>query len=76
MKLSLFENDKSTIKDELVLGLITIVSAAFGIFLVVARPSFWFVSGDDLVVFGVLFIVLALMYFPCLVYRIFENDYK
>lgn len=70
MKVSLFENDKSTIKDELILGLITLLSAALGIFLLVVKPSIGPISGEFMAKLGIPLVVLAIMYASCLLYRI------
>lgn len=73
MKNIFFKNDKSTYKDELCLGLITLVALAIGILLVVFRPSFWIISESTSVCTGVMFLLISIMYFPCIIYRLFEN---
>lgn len=76
MKSSLFRNDKTTFKDELVLALIVSVSLAVGILLVVTAPSFWIIQSSTTKVFGVLWIMVGVMFFPGLIYRLFTNDPK
>lgn len=73
MKNIFTKNDKSTYKDELCLGLITVVALAIGILLIVFRPSFWIISESTSVCTGVLFLLIAVMYFPCIIYRLFDN---
>lgn len=76
MKLSLFRNDKTTFKDELVLALIASVSLAVGILLVVTAPSVWVIQPSTTKAFGVLWIMVGVMFFPGLIYRLFTNDPK
>jgi len=76
MKLSLFRNDKTTFKDELVLALIVSVSLTVGILLVVTAPSVWIIQSSTTKVFGVLWIMVGVMFFPGLIYRLFTNDPK
>ncbi len=74
MKFSLIKNDKSTVKDEIVLALIVIISATCGILLIRFRPAIWIIDANDSVVFGVLFLIFAFMFFPGLIYRLITND--
>ena len=76
MKFSLIKNDKSTVKDEIILALIVIISATCGILLIKFRPSFWIIESNDSVVFGVLCMIFAAMFFPGLIYRLMTNDKK
>ena len=76
MKLSLFRNDKTTFKDELVLALIVSVSLTVGTLLVVTAPSVWIIQSSTTKVFGVLWIMVGVMFFPGLIYRLFTNDPK
>lgn len=73
MKFSLFRNDKTTFKDELVLALIVGVSLAVGILLVVTAPSFWIIQSSTTKVFGVLCIIAGGMLLPGLIYRLCTN---
>lgn len=74
MKFSLFKNDKSTYKDEIILFLIVGISLTVGILLVVFAPSFWIVQSSTTKVFGVLWIIVGIVFFPGLVYRLFTNN--
>jgi len=76
MKVNLIENDKSTYWDEVILGLIVIITMAAGIALIVFKPEFWIISKNSSVMFGVLIAMLGFMYLPCLIYRLFTNDKK
>lgn len=74
MKFSIFKNDKSTMKDEIILLLIVLFFMTIGIALMVTKPSFWFIDGTDTLVFGVLMLITGIMYIPGLIYRFMEND--
>lgn len=76
MKFSLFKNDKTTFKDELVLALIVSISLAVGILLVVTAPSVWIIKSSTTKVFGVLCIMVGVMFLPGLIYRLFTNVHK
>lgn len=69
MKLSLFKDDKSTHKDEIILGIISILCLTIGILLVVFKPAFWIIDGGLSAGFGIAVIMLAVMYIPCVIYR-------
>ncbi len=76
MKFSLFKNDKSTVKDELVLlGLILICLAA-GIALLVTRPSVWIMDQTFFFGLGILLVATGVMFIPGLIYRFLTNDKK
>lgn len=68
MKFSLFKNDKSTARDELVLALMIILCLAAGIALLALPPVFRVV--------GVILILFAVMFIPGLIYRLMTNDRK
>lgn len=76
MKFSLFENNKSTFWDEVILAVITLLFLVGGIALVVKRPSFYFVSSSMLTMFGVIMIIAAFIYIICIAYRLGTNDKK
>lgn len=76
MKFSLTQNDKSTVWDEVILGLICIVCLAVGILLIVYKPSLWIISSHTMVVTGVMIALVGVMFVPCLIYRLFTNDKK
>ncbi len=73
MKFSFTKNDVTTYKDEVILSLITLAALVIGILLVVYRPSFWIISESMSACFGLLFLWLAFVYIPCIIYRLFEN---
>lgn len=73
MKLSFVKNDTTTYLDEIWLSLITLIALAIGVLLIIFRPSFWIISESISVCFGVLALMLVLMYTPCIIYRLFEN---
>lgn len=72
----LFENDKSTYVDEIYLILLVIVAIAAGVLLVIFKPSFWIVSSATTLTIGVFLLIIAAMYIPCIIYRLFHNDKK
>ena len=74
MKFSLLKNDRSTYKDEMILALIVAISFTIGIFLTVTAPSFWLIRSTTTKVFGILWIIVGVMFLPGLVYRLFTND--
>ncbi len=76
MKISFIKNDTTTYKDEIVLSLITLFALVIGVLLVIFRPSFWIISESRSGVLGVLLVLLALMYVPCIIYRLVENNYS
>ncbi len=76
MKFSLTQNDKSTIWDEVILGLICVVCLAVGILLIVCKPSLWIIGSNTMVVAGVMIALVGVMFVPCLIYRLFTNDKK
>ena len=76
MRFSLFKNDKSAYKDELILFLIVAISFGIGISLAVTAPSFWIIESSTTKVFGVLWIMIGIMFLPGLIYRLFTNDPK
>ncbi len=74
MKFSFTKNDKSTYWDEIGLIVITLISLAIGILLIVFHPSFWIISDGFSTGAGVIVLMLAIMYTPCIIYRLFHND--
>ena len=73
MKFSFVKNDTSTYWDEICLSLITLIALLIGVLLVAFRPSFWIISESTSIYFGVLSLLLVIMYTPCIIYRFFEN---
>lgn len=74
MKLSLFTNDRTTVKDEIILSIMVLILLAIGITLIVTRPSFWIIEQHHTIVFGVLLTLVGVMYIPGLIYRFMTND--
>lgn len=74
MKFSLLKNDKSTVKDEVILGLMIVLSLIVGILLIVFRPSFWMIGSNITVVTGVIIVAFGIMFVPSLIYRLRTND--
>lgn len=74
MKFSLFKNDKSTAKDELLLLGIILVFLASGITLFLARPSFWIIDQTFSIGVGVILTLTGLLFIPGLIYRLLTND--
>lgn len=76
MKFSLFENDKSTYWDEVILGVMVVSSLIIGITLIVIRPAFWIISATATTIAGVFITLFGVMFLPILIYRLFHNDIK
>lgn len=74
MKFSLFQNDKSTIKDELLLLAFIVVCLAIGIPLFAVAPSFWIVDSMITKGFGLVLIITGAMFTPGFIYRLMNND--
>lgn len=74
MKLSLFTNDRTTVKDEIILSIMVLILLAIGITLIATRPSFWIIEQHHTIVFGVLLTLAGVMYIPGLIYRFMTND--
>lgn len=74
MKVSVVKNDKSTALDEIILSIITAVILVAGIMLVVYRPTLNIDDGTLTTCFGIIMILLSVMYIPCIIYRFFTND--
>lgn len=76
MKFSLFQNDKSTMMDEIILTIMVLGFIGAGIALIVLRPSFWIIEQSHTVVLGVILVMAGVMYTPGLIYRFMTNDKK
>jgi len=76
MKLSLFKDDKTTHKDEIVISVITVVCLVAGILLLIYKPAFWIISGSLTAGFGVAVILFAVMLIPCIIYRFVSGREK
>lgn len=73
MKFSIVKNDKTTYWDEVWLSVITIFSLIGGILLIVFRPSFWIVTSGFSMGIGIAAVIFAVMFIPCIVFRLKEN---
>ena len=76
MKFSLFKNDKSTVKDEILLGLIIAAFILLGVLICIFNPSFFIISKSVSFVFGILMIVSGVILLPSLLYRLMTNNTK
>lgn len=76
MKFSLIRNDKSTALDELILFVFIAICLSSGIALVAVAPSFWIIDSAMTKTAGVLLIIVAVMFIPGLIYRLFTNEIK
>lgn len=74
MKFSFFKNDKSTALDELILFVFIAICLGAGIALVATGPSFWIINSAMTKTFGVLWILVGVMFIPGLIYRLFTNE--
>ena len=73
MKFSLFKNDKTTAKDELLLLLFIIACLLIGVPLFALAPEFWIVTSSMTKIFGLVWILAAVMFVPGLIYRLMTN---
>ena len=74
MKFSLFRNDKTTAKDELLLLGFILACLAVGIALIITQPSFWLFDRIFFAGVGVAFVITGVMFIPGLIYRLMTND--
>lgn len=74
MRFSLLKNDKSTFVDEVILGVIVMISVIIGGLLIKLHPTFWIIDKNDVIVFGVIIVIFGFMFVPALVYRLCTND--
>lgn len=76
MKFNLFKNDKSTVLDEVILFAFILICFGIGGVLCVKAPAFWIIDSATTKVFGVMWILVAVMFIPGLIYRLMTNDKK
>ena len=76
MKFSLIKNDKSTSKDEFYLFLFIIACIGIGSALIAFAPSFWIIKSAITKAFGVLWVLVGVMFIPGLIYRLSTNETK
>lgn len=74
MKFSMFNNDKSTYWDEVILGIIVLITIGVGVALIILKPVVWFIDGNNMTLVGVMLILIGAMFFPGFIYRLFHND--
>ena len=74
MKFSLLKNDKTTIKDELLLLAFIVACFAIGIPLFAIAPSFWIVDSMITKGFGLVLIITGVIFIPGFIYRLITND--
>lgn len=74
MKNFLFHNDKSTVKDELFLLLFILVCIEAGVLMYIFAPTNWIISENSVKVFGILWILVGVMFMPGFIYRVWTND--
>lgn len=74
MKFSLVHNDKSTKIDELFLFFFIMVWLICGILLVIYKPTVWLINQNISTVFGIICILVAVMFTPGLIYRLLTNN--
>ena len=68
MKFDLFKNDKSTVLDEVVLFAFILLCLGIGIVFYVTSPSFWIIDSVTTKVFGIMWIIVAVMFILFLVF--------
>ncbi len=74
MKNFLFHNDKNTVKDEFYLFLFILVCIVVGVLMYIFAPTNWIISDTSIKAFGVLWIIVGVMFIPGFIYRLFTND--
>lgn len=74
MKNFLFHNDKNKVKDEFYLFLFILVCIGVGVLMYIFAPTNWIISDTSIKAFGVLWIIVGVMFIPGFIYRLFTND--
>lgn len=74
MKNFLFHNNKNTIKDEIFLLLFILVCIGAGVLMYIYAPTNWSIAESSVKVFGVLWILIGVMFVPGFIYRVWTND--
>lgn len=64
LKFSFIKNDKSTIKDELLLLGFILICLAAGIALLITRPSVWIIDQTFSLGFGIILVLTGVMFIP------------
>lgn len=70
---NILKNDKSTVKDEMILFLIIVGCFLAGGLLIVYKPAFGLITSVHTVVLGVMLVLIGAMFIPGFLYRLFEN---
>lgn len=76
MKFSLFSNDKSTILDEIIIGILSVLCLVAGTLLIIFRPEWGIIEPSMSVVAGFMMDLFGGTLIPCMIYRLFTNDKK
>ena len=76
MKFSLFTNDKTTFIDEVYLFIFILVCICAGAAFIIFAPSFWIISSANTKAFGVVWVLVGVMFVPGLIYRLKTNEIK
>lgn len=76
MKLNPIKNDKSTMVDEIIFLIITILVMVVGVLLTIYKPSIMGLNKHIAMNFGIIMVLLGVMYLPCIIYRFCTNDRK
>lgn len=76
MQLNPIKNDKSTAKDELIFSIITLIVIALGVAMIIYRPTLGILDSTITLSFGIILVLLGIMYIPCIIYRLSTNDKK
>lgn len=76
MKFKLFSNDRSTVKDELLLLGFILLCLSVGSVLLILRPSFWCLDQFVSLGLGMLLTLTGILFIPGLIYRLMTNDRK
>lgn len=72
--MSIFSNDKSTKKDELVIAIFILLIGVAGVLLVIFTPEFWIIDAASSQMFGVLCVITSVVLIPSLIYRLATNN--
>ena len=74
MKNFLFNNDKTTVWDEVLLLFFILVCVGVGTGIYLFAPTDWVISVRIIKCFGVILDFIGVMFIPGLIYRLMTND--
>lgn len=74
MKISIFSNDKTTMKDEIILSIIVILALILGLLFIYLKPNVWIIQSSSFVVLGVMLLLFSVMMVPSIVVRFITNN--